>query len=63
MQQQAGVGPVHGGGGTLFSEPVLVVNQKVKLIELTNEYAVFGEVVEPAFGAFDSLPLRGGRVR
>jgi uncharacterized protein YxjI len=29
------------GGGTLFSEPVLVVNQKAKLIELNNEYAVY----------------------
>ncbi|MFD4659851.1 LURP-one-related/scramblase family protein [Kitasatospora sp. NPDC058444] len=43
VQQQAGVGPVYGGGGTLFSEPVLVVNQKAKLIELTNEYAVFDQ--------------------
>jgi uncharacterized protein YxjI len=29
------------GGGTLLTEPVLVVNQKTKIIELTNEYAVF----------------------
>jgi uncharacterized protein YxjI len=29
------------GGGTLFTEPVLVVNQKTKIIELMNEYAVF----------------------
>ncbi|MFJ4093131.1 phospholipid scramblase-related protein [Kitasatospora sp. NPDC089913] len=43
VHQQAGVGPVAGGGGTLFSEPVLVVNQKAKLIELTNEYAVFDQ--------------------
>ncbi|MFF4382578.1 LURP-one-related/scramblase family protein [Kitasatospora sp. NPDC001547] len=43
VQHQAGVGPVFGGGGTLFSEPVLVVNQKAKLIELTNEYAVFDQ--------------------
>ena len=28
------------GGGTLFTEPVLVVNQKTKIIELANEYAV-----------------------
>jgi uncharacterized protein YxjI len=27
----------------LFTEPVLVVNQKVKLIELTNEYKVFDQ--------------------
>src|SRR6185436_2092060 len=32
-----------GGGGTLFTEPVLVVNQKAKLIELTNEYSVFDQ--------------------
>ena len=30
-----------GGGGTLFTEPVLVVNQKAKLIELRNQYSVF----------------------
>lgn len=29
------------GGGTVFTEPVLVVNQKAKLIELNNEYTVF----------------------
>ena len=45
-------------GGTLFTEPVLVVNQKAKLIELTNEYAVYdragtqlGSVVEVGQGA------------
>lgn len=50
--KQAGPGPAQ-GGGTLFTEPVLVVNQKPKLIELTNEYAVsdrsgrqLGSVVE-----------------
>jgi uncharacterized protein YxjI len=31
------------GGGTLFTEPVLVVNQRVKLIELNNEYAIFDQ--------------------
>jgi uncharacterized protein YxjI len=34
---------VAGGGGTLFSEPVLVVNQKTKLIELAAEYSVFDQ--------------------
>ncbi len=29
------------GLGTMFTEPVLVVNQKAKLIEITNQYAVF----------------------
>jgi uncharacterized protein YxjI len=28
------------GGGTLFTEPILVVNQKAKIIELVNEYVV-----------------------
>ena len=28
------------GGGTLFSEPILVVNQKAKVWELNNEYAI-----------------------
>ncbi len=43
VQEKAGITPVTGGGGTLFSEPVLVVNQKAKLIELTNEYAVYDQ--------------------
>ncbi|GAA3895925.1 phospholipid scramblase-related protein [Streptomyces lacrimifluminis] len=42
VQQQAGVA-AGAGGGTLFSEPVLVVNQKAKLIELTNEYKVMDQ--------------------
>ncbi|WP_432158737.1 MULTISPECIES: phospholipid scramblase-related protein [unclassified Streptomyces] len=43
VQQQAGVAPSGAGGGTLFTEPVLVVNQKAKLIELTNEYTVMDQ--------------------
>ncbi|MDT3399163.1 phospholipid scramblase-related protein [Streptomyces sp. B1866] len=43
VQQQAKVAPAGPGGGTLFTEPVLVVNQKAKLIELTNEYGVFDQ--------------------
>ena len=31
------------GGGHLFSEPVLVVNQKAKLIEINNEYAIYDQ--------------------
>ncbi|MFI6120658.1 phospholipid scramblase-related protein [Streptomyces sp. NPDC051064] len=38
VPQQAGP-----GGGTLFNQQVLVVNQKAKLIELTNEYSVFDQ--------------------
>ncbi|MEV6564756.1 phospholipid scramblase-related protein [Streptomyces kronopolitis] len=43
VQQQAGVAPGGPGGGSLFTEPVLVVNQKAKLIEVTNEYGVFDQ--------------------
>ena len=35
--------PQQGGGGTIFTEPVLVVNQKAKLIEINNEYAVYDQ--------------------
>lgn len=31
------------GGGTLFDEPVLVVNQKAKIIEVNNEYGIFDQ--------------------
>ena len=36
-------GTVGGGGGTIFDEPVLIVNQKAKLIELNNQYSVFDQ--------------------
>ncbi|MFW2340136.1 MAG: phospholipid scramblase-related protein [Acidimicrobiia bacterium] len=39
----AGIEAGSTGGGTLFSEPVLVVNQKAKLIELNNQYGVFDQ--------------------
>ncbi|MET7612654.1 LURP-one-related/scramblase family protein [Streptomyces seoulensis] len=49
-------------GGTLFTEPVLVVNQKAKLIELTNEYKVMdqngrdlGAVVEVGQGVLRKI--------
>jgi uncharacterized protein YxjI len=35
--------PVPGGAGTIFTEPVLIVNQKAKLIELNNQYSVFDQ--------------------
>lgn len=31
------------GDGTIFSEPILVVNQKAKLIEINNEYAIYDQ--------------------
>ncbi|RMB81732.1 phospholipid scramblase-related protein [Streptomyces shenzhenensis] len=43
VQQQVGAAGGAAGGGTLFTEPVLVVNQKAKLIELTNEYKVMDQ--------------------
>ncbi len=36
-------GETPGGGGTLMTEPVLVVNQKAKIIELNNQYGVFDQ--------------------
>lgn len=45
VQRQANVQGTGGasGGGTLFTEPVLVVNQKAKLIELVAEFKVFDQ--------------------
>lgn len=43
VQQQAGLGHATGGSGHILDEPILVVNQKTKIIELTNEYAVFDQ--------------------
>ncbi|GAB2990388.1 scramblase [Amycolatopsis acidiphila] len=47
------------GGGTLFTEPILVVNQKARLVETVTEFAVFdqhgrqlGAVVEVGQGLF-----------
>ena len=39
----AGIQATGGGGGTIFTEPILVVNQKAKLIELNNQYSVFDQ--------------------
>lgn len=41
VQNKAGAQAAWAGDGTLFGEPILVVNQKTKIIELTNEYSVF----------------------
>lgn len=35
--------PATGGGGSILDEPVLVVNQKAKIIELNNQYSVFDQ--------------------
>jgi uncharacterized protein YxjI len=39
--------PVATGGGTLFTESILVVNQKAKLIEVTNQYTVLDKDGQP----------------
>lgn len=41
--QKVGAGTGAQGGGSIFTEPVLVVNQKAKLIEVNNEYAIFDQ--------------------
>ncbi len=41
--QRAGGAHAGPGGGTVFTEPVLVVNQKAKLIEINNEYAIYDQ--------------------
>ncbi len=43
--ERAGKGGLAGweGGGSIFDEPVLVVNQKAKLIEINNEYAIYDQ--------------------
>ncbi|WP_326701001.1 phospholipid scramblase-related protein [Streptomyces sp. NBC_01754] len=45
QQAAAGQAPQQGpvSSGSLFDQPVLVVNQKAKLIEVTNEYRVFDQ--------------------
>ena len=43
--QRAGQAGVAGyqGGGTIFDEPILIVNQKAKFIEVSNEYAIYDQ--------------------
>jgi uncharacterized protein YxjI len=44
VAQKAGIAPgMVQGGGTLLTEPILVVNQKAKLIEINSEYAIFDQ--------------------
>ena len=41
---RAGVTPVAGGGtGSILTENILIVNQKAKLIEVNNEYAIYDQ--------------------
>ena len=41
--EKTGAASGEAGGGTIFTEPVLVVNQKAKLIEVNNEYAIYDQ--------------------
>ncbi len=41
--QRAGAAGFASGGGTILTEPILVVNQKAKLVEVNSEYAVFDQ--------------------
>jgi uncharacterized protein YxjI len=43
VQDKARAQAAFAGGGHVFNEPILVVNQKAKLIEINNEYAVFDQ--------------------
>jgi uncharacterized protein YxjI len=43
VQRAGGQAGVAQGGGTIFTEPILVVNQKAKLIEVSNEYAIYDQ--------------------
>jgi uncharacterized protein YxjI len=43
VEKAAPAGGAFEGAGTLFDEPILVVNQKAKLIEVTSEYRVFDQ--------------------
>jgi Scramblase/Protein of unknown function (DUF2510) len=43
IADQARIAQPGAGGGTIFTEPVLVVNQKAKLIEINTEYAIFAQ--------------------
>jgi uncharacterized protein YxjI len=43
VQNQARTQGAWAGDGTVFGEPILVVNQKAKFIEINNEYAIYDQ--------------------
>ena len=60
VQRQVGETAQVGGGGTLFTEPVLVVEQQAELVELTDEYAVSDAAGRP-LGSVVQVGQRGLR--
>jgi len=60
VAQNTGAAPVAAGTGDMFSEPVLVVNQKAKLIELNNQYSVF-DAEGRKIGAVQQVGQSGAR--
>ncbi len=44
VEVQAGLPIAPSGGGTIFTEPILVVNQRAKLIEVNSEYAIYDQL-------------------
>ena len=60
VAQNTGAAPVSAGTGDIFSEPVLVVNQKAKLMELTNEYSI-SDAEGQKIGAVKQVGQSGAR--
>jgi len=60
VAQNTGAAPVAAGTGDIFSEPLLVVNQKAKLIELNNQYSIF-DAEGRRIGAVQQVGQSGAR--
>lgn len=43
VAEQAGVPGTGRGGGSIFTEPILVINQRAKIIEVNSEFAVYDQ--------------------
>ncbi len=60
VAQNTGAAPVSAGTGDIFSEPVLIVNQKAKLIELNNQYTI-SDAEGQKIGAVNQVGQSGAR--
>lgn len=47
QQGRGATGTLAGGGGTIFTEPTLIVNQRAKLMEASSQYKVFDQHGQP----------------